>query len=104
MTAADAADSRARLGTRRGVTPSDRQRLNSAEFEFLRRVLERRDRHCLRLWNKLPQRRQRLTEDERESIRRVVADEFSEAGVGPDYEPNDYGLQMERLIDALGCH
>lgn len=43
-----------------------------------------------------------LTQEQRESLRGVIADELSEAGLGDNDEPNSYGLVLEDLIDWLG--
>lgn len=42
-----------------------------------------------------------LTEDQREEIREVLADELVEYGLKKDSEPNEYGLFVENLIDLL---
>jgi hypothetical protein len=47
-------------------------------------------------------RTRRLTEDEREAIREILADELLENGLGPDDEPNERGSLIETAIDWLG--
>lgn len=76
----------------RGLTPGD--------YDRLRDVVSRRDRDALLLLKTLGERR--LTEEERETLRGLVADDLVERGLDDHDEPNAYGLQMERLIDALG--
>jgi hypothetical protein len=43
-----------------------------------------------------------LTNEQREELRGVIADELVETGLGKDDEPNERGLLLERLIDRLG--
>ena len=45
---------------------------------------------------------QPLSEDEREAVREVLADELLEEGLGPDEEPNERGRLVESAIDWLG--
>jgi hypothetical protein len=73
--------------------------LSSVETELLREVVSRRSPESLSVVDVLAQRR--LTHDEREELRQIVADELVEHGLRDD-EPNEYGHRMERLIDALG--
>jgi len=40
--------------------------------------------------------------DIRSKIVDELGEEFSERGLKPDSEPNDYGLEIEDLIDACG--
>jgi len=43
-----------------------------------------------------------LTDDERETLREVLADELVETGLGPDDEPNERGRLIEAAIAWLG--
>jgi hypothetical protein len=43
-----------------------------------------------------------LTEYQRDELRQVVTDEFTETGLRDDDEPNARGLLLEELIDRLG--
>jgi|WetSurMetagenome_2_1015567.scaffolds.fasta_scaffold704044_1 hypothetical protein len=36
------------------------------------------------------------------TIREIVGNELQEKGFSTDWEPNDYGLKLENLIDKLG--
>jgi hypothetical protein len=45
---------------------------------------------------------QPLSETDREALRSAVLSEFLRAGRDSEDEPNSYGLELERLIDALG--
>lgn len=45
--------------------------------------------------------RRLLTAEERETLREVVAKEFSEKELDTNYEPTARGLQLELLIDWL---
>jgi hypothetical protein len=74
--------------------------LNRDEHKLLRELVSRRDDSALPLIDSLLERR--LTQDEREILRGLVADELVEQGLDEHDEPTAYGLQMERLIDALG--
>jgi hypothetical protein len=74
--------------------------LSRTEADLLRDVVSRRSPASVRLLDALAERR--LTDDEREELRHIVADDLLERGLGVDDEPNEYGYRMERLIDALG--
>lgn len=43
-----------------------------------------------------------LDNNERDSLREAVLDEFVETGLREDDEPNSRGLQLESLIELLG--
>jgi len=43
-----------------------------------------------------------VSEADRESLRQLVADELCELGLRANDEPNEYGLQLEDVIDGLG--
>jgi len=43
-----------------------------------------------------------LTEADREALRGAVLSEFLGSGLDSGDEPTPYGLELERLIDALG--
>ena len=43
-----------------------------------------------------------LTQEQREAIREVLADELVARGFGPDWEPNERGRLLEAAIDWLG--
>ena len=36
------------------------------------------------------------------TLRHIVGDEFNGPGLGADFEPNEYGLKLDRLISELG--
>ena len=42
-----------------------------------------------------------LTEEERETIQEVLADEFCEFGLKENSEPNEYGIFLDDLIGKL---
>jgi hypothetical protein len=46
--------------------------------------------------------RKHLTEESREAIRRALADELIEAGLGKEGDPNDHGRLVETAIDWVG--
>ena len=35
-------------------------------------------------------------------LREIVSDEFCDYGLEKNYEPNEYGLNLENLIDEIG--
>lgn len=43
-----------------------------------------------------------LTQEQREGLRAVIAEELSYSGLDAADEPNDYGYRLERMIDVLG--
>ncbi|GEM_PF-2466326 len=43
-----------------------------------------------------------LKSEEREILRNILAMELSEQGLDENYEPNQWGLTVESLIDKLG--
>jgi hypothetical protein len=65
---------------------------------LLLEIVQRRDLSALFLIDRLGS----LSDDERETLRSVVADELVETGLGPDDEPNARGKVLEDLIDRLG--
>jgi hypothetical protein len=44
----------------------------------------------------------RLSEDAREEIREVLAEELCDSGLDPSDEPHQRGQMIERLIDEVG--
>ena len=68
-------------------------------FDLLREVLEKRAPELL------PVLREGsvvvIRGDQKREIQEVVGDEFSETGLRDDYEPNERGLALERLIDVF---
>jgi len=42
------------------------------------------------------------TDDFYNDLRSIVGDELCDKGFQPDDEPNDYGLELEALIDEIG--
>ncbi len=45
---------------------------------------------------------QRLTLDDRDTMREILSDELVDTGLGPDDEPNERGLLIEAAIAWLG--
>ena len=45
-----------------------------------------------------------IREDQKRVIQELVGDEFAETGLRGDDEPNQRGLDLERLIDAFSPH
>jgi hypothetical protein len=77
-------------------------KLNRAAHHRLAQIVERREPPAMSVLPLLEKRQ--LTEDERELLRGLVADELVERGLDEKDQPNAYGLELERLIDALGHH
>ncbi|CAM3655869.1 hypothetical protein ERUR111494_05335 [Erysipelothrix urinaevulpis] len=44
----------------------------------------------------------RLKPNQYNELRSLVNDEFLVEGIDKNYEPNEYGLRLENLIDELG--
>jgi hypothetical protein len=76
--------------------------LTRAEADLLREIISRGSPSSVTLVDALLERR--LTDDERDELRQVVADELVSEGLRDDDEPNEYGHRLERFIDALGHH
>jgi hypothetical protein len=74
--------------------------LSSEMMVLLRRAVERHVPELLPLTDAVGS--QPLTETDREALRSAVLSEFLSAGRDSNDEPNSYGLELERLIDALG--
>jgi hypothetical protein len=70
------------------------------ELVVLRRVVEKRNPALLIRLDSLPERP--LADDERETLRDLVSDEFTQLGLRDDDEPTPYGLFLESIIDWLG--
>lgn len=71
------------------------------ELAFLRRIVQARAPELLDLVEAIARRR--LTAEERELLREVVADELqTEGGIGPDGELSEYGNRLDLLIEWLG--
>jgi len=43
-----------------------------------------------------------FSDDFYNQLREIVCDEFCDNGLMPDSEPNEYGLELEDLIDEIG--
>jgi hypothetical protein len=67
---------------------------------LLRTIIDARKPDLLSLVDSLGQKP--LTQEQREAMRHVVADELFDIGLSTDQSPNQYGLLLERLIDLLG--
>lgn len=66
---------------------------------LLRRVVHARDTRLIPLLAKVGN--QRLTVQEREALRGVLADELTAVGLDEDDEPTDYGRELDELIGRL---
>ena len=77
-------------------------KLKSDQFELLGAVVRRRAPALNGLVHQLKDSPAALSDADRESLRQVVADELCDLGLRQDDEPNEYGLQLEDVIDGLG--
>lgn len=65
---------------------------------LLHEVLSIRNADLLPLLEHLNQ----ISDEQRERLREVIADELMETGLDHDDEPNQRGLLLEDIIDTLG--
>ncbi len=77
-------------------------KLKSSQFELLETVVRRRAPELNELVKRLGALSADVSEADRESLRQLVADELCELGLRANDEPNEYGLQLEDVIDGLG--
>jgi hypothetical protein len=49
----------------------------------------------------LLQRRGDISEDERDALTTAISSEFTATGIDDDYEPNERGHLLERLLDEV---
>lgn len=75
-------------------------RLSRQEKELLHQVIERRASSLIRVVQELE--KEKLTTEEREALRGILADELSDHGLKEDWEPNEYGRRIDDLIGRLG--
>lgn len=78
---------------------SDKSRLKAGEFDLLSKVIWQRNPSLMPLVHSLG--KAPLTQEEREQLRDVLADEFVEHGLQPDDEPNEWGVKVDDLIGRL---
>jgi hypothetical protein len=83
------------VGRVAALTP---QRLGDREAELLAEIVEKRSRELI---PSLPRFPEGLSSSEREAFEGCLADELVLTGLLPSGEPNDRGLAIEALIDAL---
>jgi hypothetical protein len=71
---------------------------SAQEAELLRKIVENWRPDLIPLLD-----RSTVTDDEREDLRGALAEELVIRGLSrPDWEPNEYGLRIENLIDKIG--
>ncbi len=75
-------------------------KLSAEEVELLREVVTKHDPSLAVLLDLLGNTP--LTQEQREALRGVLADEFSATGVRADWEPNPRDLRLDDLIGQLG--
>ena len=68
-------------------------------FRLLREVLEKRAPELSSVLR--DGARVVLHEDQKRTVQELVGDEFAETGLRADDEPNQRGLDLEKLIDAF---
>lgn len=78
---------------------SGKSRLKAEEFDLLSKVIWRRNPSLMSLVHSLGETP--LTQEEREQLRDVLADELVEHGLQPDDEPNEWGVKVDDLIGRL---
>lgn len=76
------------------------KRANDRRIELMRTILSRRRPDLLALLEDLSSGS--LTDEDREVLRGVIADELVEYGLDSTDEPTPHGLVLEDLIDWLG--
>jgi hypothetical protein len=91
---------RAARGNRERAAQIDPQPNEDKVHDLLRQVVERRHADLLELVDVLDTRP--LTDDEREELRGVIADELVEDELDAQDEPTPRGLLLEEVIDWLG--
>lgn len=74
--------------------------LNERELTLLRRIVWSRQPGLQKLTQEIGSAP--LREEEREELRGLLAEELTENGLRPDGEPNEHGLEVDRLIGRLG--
>lgn len=74
--------------------------LRREDLDFLRQLVAERAPDLLFVVEQLEQGE--ITNEQRNLlIDEVLSLEFMHAGLGEDWEPNEYGLRIHRLIEAL---
>jgi hypothetical protein len=78
---------------------AERTRFNTTELAALRQLVDARRPQLVSLIDRLG--KTPLTQDERERIREVLAEELCATGLGADDEPNARGVLIDRMIGRL---
>lgn len=73
--------------------------LTGEELTLLREVLWKRQPVLLRVVNLLGE--SPLTDEQRDEIRNVLADELCETGLLPNDEPNQRGIALDNIIGKV---
>jgi hypothetical protein len=76
---------------------AEMMRATAGEIEMLRRILEKRQPSLV----PLIENPKSMRDHDRRAIVEVLAFELAERGLGEDSEPNDYGIQVEHLMDLV---
>lgn len=71
-------------------------------FGLLREVLEKRAPELLSVLRE--ESRVVIREDQKRDIQELIGDEFAETGLRDDHEPNERGLDLEKLIDVFSSY
>lgn len=82
-----------------GSSMTMKPRLSAEESEVLSQVIWRRKPSLMSLVRSVG--KEPLSRDQREELRGVLLDEFTETGLREDYEPNEWGLKIDDLIGRL---
>jgi hypothetical protein len=75
-------------------------RLAQADIAFMLRVLDLSEEMRSKL-EKVASGEAKLTVDEADELRDLCGERLQTHGFGPNYEPTQEGVQLERLIDEL---
>ena len=75
-------------------------KLNTASLELLKKCLELLNPSMIPLLDS--DCHDNYTADFYNELRAIVGDELIAEGFQPNWEPNEYGLQLEALIDEIG--
>jgi len=74
-------------------------KLNFSESSLLREIIMKHNDSLINILDSIGQ--SKLTTEERENLRELIADELIETGLDENDEPNKRGLMLEKLIDML---
>lgn len=74
-------------------------KLKGPERRLLEKIVVERSPTLIPLVEALT--RETISKDEKLSLQGVISDEFTDRGLNRNDEPNQYGLELEALIDKI---